>query len=598
MTEWTYNVVVSTEVGSGISEAVQQLSTAQEFAKEQYANIANFLGEDFSKNLIERLVERLISRKQDETKEEEDTPEQVREMLKTLKDMRDAVGLMEEIGKGDLNEIIDSFRKIYDVVKPEDITKSIADVVSIQFANMREEQLKVLRESLDNVGATFIPPNDLPEGLFPALPNMADVQAELDQENLFPIAPIEDKLYDNMIEALRQVILNISPRAGKKVFDEFLEGGAEENKNLKQLKGIMETIVGAKGWVSYFNTSGEFETDLEGQDVANESIKLLTAALSAFFTDDDKLGGGAWMGLGEDLQAGIIKSLEAESNYIFSTPAGAKALQNLVETLVHNTREITANKLNEMFGKDASRITLPDITTTFMSQLKKKTFSDKDIEENNLIPFKEGFGDPFKLASLLTDIMPLIEKSETQASVSNDPEMSIIKLLKDELTGAGLDESFAEAFSSLYDEKFRNDIQQIVDNMRKKGEEVGIIVPQAENIVEDMQRLKTIFATATGITDLTMYEEGGIVVDQNKQELDSEIYFKDAISQQRSNSIELAGMITSGVEVLREDIERSRKFAEDNIEEVLSDTRAIGRIVSGIKPEAGSPTHLNSSGGG
>lgn len=595
MTDWTYHVKISTEVGAGLSEAIQQLSSAQEFAKEQYANIANFLGEDFSKDLIERLVERLISRKQDEDTDEKETPERVREMLKTLQDMKNTVGAMADFKEGNFNDIIDSFTKMTETLKSEDIKIILANIIGEQFRLFQEQQTAQVANSLDDLGISVDLPDviDLDDIGMPEMPSF-DLSGK--DDSLIPLAPVKDIIFNEMLETLRKVILDVSKRAGSKVFAEFLESG-NENIDLVRLNVAMDAIVGAKGFLDIFDKNSSQLKSEDEQSFGKEAVRILEHASMIYFSDDKAAGFGQWVGIRESLQENIIKTLEAEGNKIFSSASGREALSNLLTTLLNNTREATRIKIDEILDPNNPRHKFPDLGTTFMSMLKKRIFTEEDTE-NELRSFKEMFGDPFKMALLMEKLPNLIEEAETEAADSDDPAKTVGAILKTNIEDLGFDNIVARTFSGLYQSDFRDELKDIIAKTKERLERLGTQIPEdilGENIVKDFNTLKAVFDKVTELYKLG--EVGGIPTKfkSDTKELSYETYFKEAVDARNNHYDILSNIMLDGITNVIEQITTSRKFAENDMGMVVHAMESIGVALNNFVFPAATTTNLYSS---
>lgn len=595
MTDWTYHVKISTEVGAGLSEAIQQLSSAQEFAKEQYANIANFLGEDFSKDLIERLVERLISRKQDEDTDEKETPERVREMLKTLQDMKNTVGAMADFKEGNFNDIIDSFTKMTETLKSEDIKIILANIIGEQFRLFQEQQTAQVANSLDDLGISV----DLPDVINLddiGMPEMPSFDLSGKDDSLIPLAPVKDIIFNEMLETLRKVILDVSKRAGSKVFAELLESG-NENIDLVRLNVAMDAIVGAKGFLDIFDKNSSQLKSEDEQSFGKEAVRILEHASMIYFSDDKAAGFGQWVGIRESLQENIIKTLEAEGNKIFSSASGREALSNLLTTLLNNTREATRIKIDEILDPNNPRHKFPDLGTTFMSMLKKRIFTEEDTE-NELRSFKEMFGDPFKMALLMEKLPNLIEEAETEAADSDDPAKTVGAILKTNIEDLGFDNIVARTFSGLYQSDFRDELKDIIAKTKEKLERLGTQIPEdilGENIVKDFNTLKAVFDKVTELYKLG--EVGGIPTKfkSDTKELSYETYFKEAVDARNNHYDILSNIMLDGITNVIEQITTSRKFAENDMGTVVHAMESIGVALNNFVFPAATTTNLYSS---
>ncbi len=571
--EWTYHVQISTEAGSSISEAVEQLSTSQELAKNEFERVNELLsGDKFTQDILDALQDKLSTTEHsDENLEEE---KDFTEIPTILQELKSAISLLKDDKKSFIKDILDSIKKDQDDFK----SSNIADNLQEMFGDR-------LNEFSENIKGTF---SDLINEFNKQFPfaNETEVSKLTEEED---VTSFSEKFSQSSVSSLDDFIEDLRPKVTqslskeiKNFLDSFDISGTElfnsilgdEKGLLKELSDELKKISKAKREIESLEQNTELSA--EEKEAKLNDLRNQKEAAENYLNDEQK-----WKDFKNAFAEGLKSKIKESDNELLKNDKIIEMLSPVIEDLLNSTKE-------SVLGKSKTNTNAANFARDFSSVLSEDKQS-QIVSSEGLQEFSENERDPSELISLITSLDELMKISQIELIEKNEPSENLRDVLKNKIDEEGFPD-LSEFFSDVMMYKLQKD-ESSTESVEEK--DIGEFLKSIEDSIMEINK-------KMNMNDFNKKEE---TENDDEEEQDIlnllghfEAYLEAATDNRNELFMSLAQNIAEGNQILKEDIHKSREHLNSRIGQALNTLSIIASSPS--DNISASPTNLKSSIGG
>lgn len=522
MTDWTYHVKISTEEGSGITDAFEDLKNTQEKTRSQFESITQFFqSTDFTKSLLDTLKESLKDLGNEETKES------IVPILEGMMEIKAGILTLMELKEGNVDTVLDTFRKMSENIGEEGILTGLNNLLA------QDEEKAAAREARENKYLELMMEYQLKSPVFSNLKPESiltpDITGTIPYQNRLPDERELSSTTDFMKKYTRSLaevgaadffkyLTKTSTTSGVDIFRQLLEGG-EKNPAYDAITGLLSNLAEINTQIRAYTID---EGDIDTEQKQTPEWKFNKAILEEQRTNlQDEIGKSKYFkNLKAEFIKGFVKQLDTAS--IFNDKDNVGLLNIIVDEMFKNLEHAVMQPAFAGVNKNSEGVARPLIPflegrKELLSRKNIASDIDKLIENENFLNLK----------TLRDKLQTLLTQSHEEGIAENpdSPITSVIQKLKDNLNKEDASAIVAETLSEFLKTVLEGDLLGLRNELIAAGSPTNVTRQNEETRIARDAKVNDSLLRLIEILEKTPTEIGN-----DTEELSYDKFFEDALA--------------------------------------------------------------------
>lgn len=524
MVQWTYQVIVKSESGRNVSEAINDLTTSQERAAKTFSDISTFISGDFRESIVTALDERLSHWMEDD-EEGASITDNFQKLHTSLLEIQAGLITLLDLKEGDLTSTINTLNTLMAAMEGSERTFETGVVEMFKEISGGMEQIE--RKTASYTRASFeklIPRlGEIKEGSYLSYNEETKEFGLNDKFITAAMGKFEDVLSDypnflakETIKELGAFFDNISKTSGKTLLETFVPEEDPNMPGLKPLKVIQDIINSfqkKKALLEKWKKEGKME--------GKEGLAADVAKGDPFH----RVGMANLEGIKDLFKKGLTEAIKEKGSDLLKDPS---TLEIINDIFVENMFERVHELLIERFAKNPKR---PPLFSKAVQTARKDqdVYDAKSFGEDILQYMYQG-DDPFNLTELKEKLTSLLVLSNAEFKEADDDTLLRTIIEKNLGEEVGIPDSIKKSLS----EYLVNHLDDVAEDVFLSAEKAFATVKNILDRILAMEKLPQTLDEAVEIFD-DFYS--GLVKD------DDSIVEKSTSGHRQNTVIDLESML-------------------------------------------------------